>query len=678
MALPPTEYMSGRLLSKILVLILFTKQAASDDHDFTYNGFQSANLSLKGSAQVFSNGLLQLTEMSKTKKGYAFHPTPLRLKHSSDGSVLSFATTFVFAMVGEYPDVSSNGLTFVLSPSKDLPYAAASQYLGLFNATNLGNESNHLVAVELDNNRTPEFDDIDNNHVGIDVNSLTSVNASPASYFSDQIGGFQNVRLLGGERRQLWIEYDGAEARLDVTLSPLGVPRPRVPLLSSVVNVSKIILDHTYVGFSASTGVIPTCHYVLGWSFKVNGQARALDLSQLPSFPRTGPREKPKILSVGLPAIGLTILLLTIWGVVFLLRRRFKYAELIEDWEAGYGAHRISYKELFLATKGFKASELLGIGGFGRVYKGTLSSSRADVAVKKVRRESSQGLREFIAEVVSIGRLRHRNIVNLLGYCRRRGELLLVYEYMQHGSLDNLLFDQPSSMLSWEQRLLIIKGIAAAVFYLHEGWEQVIVHRDIKSSNVLLDVEFNGRLGDFGLSRLYDHGDHPRTTRVVGTLGYIAPELARTSKASTSTDVFAFGVFLLEVACGRRPIEPRADSMKLTLLEWVLECWRMGAILEAVDPNLNYDYVAEEVEMVLKLGLLCCNCVPAARPPMRQVMQFLDGDAPLPALSPEDVSEGVIALWKDEGFDQFVVSYPSLDKLYCSLRLLQLQITGYS
>ncbi|MQM15802.1 hypothetical protein Taro_048750 [Colocasia esculenta] len=646
------------LRSKILVVIvvLFAKLAACDDYDFTHNSFRGANLSLSGAAEALPNGLLMLTDMEKRQKGSAFHPTPLRLKNSSGGKVVSFTTTFVAGMVGKYPGVGGQGLSFVLSPSKDFPHALPSQYLGLFNMTNRGDPSNHLVAVELDRIRNPEFDDIDNNHVGIDVNDLKSVSVATASYFSDRVAGFENVSLLGGEGVQVWVEYDGAQARLNVTVSPLGLPKPRIPLLSSTVNLPEILLDETYVGFAAATGYMPARHYVLGWSLKVGGQARALDLSLLPSLPRTEPRGRPKFLTTGLPAIGAAVALLAVSAMVFLVRRRKKYADLIEDWEADYGAQRLPYKELFLATRGFRDTELLGAGGFGRVYKGILPTSKAVVAVKRISQESYQGLREFIAEVVSVGRLRHRNIVHLLGYCRRKGELLLVYEFMPHGSLDKLLFDQPSSMLVWGHRFRIIRGIAAAVFYLHEEWEQLIVHRDIKAGNVLLDAELNGRLGDFGLARLYGHGAHPMTTHVVGTLGYIAPELVRTSRVGRSTDVFAFGVFLLEVACGRRPIEPRAESERLTLVEWVLGCWQSGSILEAVDPNLGDDYVAGEAKLVLKLGLLCSNRVPALRPTMRQVTQFLDGDAPLPVVPPSSLSGGAVALWEGHGFDEIVLS----------------------
>jgi serine/threonine protein kinase len=259
--------------------------------------------------------------------------------------------------------------------------------------------------------------------------------------------------------------------------------------------------------------------------------------------------------------------------------------------------------------------------------------SRTEVAVKKVSHESRQGMKEFVAEVVTIGQLRHRNLVQLLGYCRRKGELLLVYDYMPSGSLDKFLHSENSLVLSWNQRLRIITGVASSILYLHEDWEQVVLHRDIKASNVLLDAEMNARLGDFGLARLYDHGTDPHTTHVVGTMGYLAPEIGHTGRASKASDVFAFGVFVLEVSCGRRPVAQDEHGDHRLLLDWVLQHWRHGTITDAVDPRLHGDFAVEEANRVLKLSLLCSHPLPGARPGIRQIVQFLDGSMPLPELS---------------------------------------------
>ncbi|KAK9168364.1 hypothetical protein Syun_000504 [Stephania yunnanensis] len=307
--------------------------------------------------------------------------------------------------------------------------------------------------------------------------------------------------------------------------------------------------------------------------------------------------------------------------------KRKRYEEIREDWEKEYGPQRFSYKDLYKATEGFKDKALLGSGGFGNVYRGTLLKSKVEVAIKRVSHESTQGTKEFVAEIASLGKLRHRNMVPLQGYCRRSGELLLVYDYMSNGSLDKYLFTNERLKLSWTQRCKILQGVASALVYLHEEWEQVVLHRDVKASNVLLDADFNGRLGDFGLARLYDHGEIPQSTHVVGTLGYLAPELTRTGKATTMTDVFAFGAFMLEVACGRRPVVQQELPEKMILVDWVHDCWRKGSILETSDPSLGDDYVMEHMELVLKLGLLCSHLSPDARPSMRHVLHCLEGEA---------------------------------------------------
>lgn len=300
----------------------------------------------------------------------------------------------------------------------------------------------------------------------------------------------------------------------------------------------------------------------------------------------------------------------------------------------------------------------LGFGGFGRVYKGVLPSSNTQVAVKKVSHDSQQGIKEFVSEIVSMGRLRHRNLVQLLGYCRRKGELLLVYDYMPNGSLDKFLFQNDTPNLNWIRRYQILRGVASAMLYLHEEWEQVVLHRDVKASNVMLDAELNGRLGDFGLAKFYDHGSIPQTTCVVGTVGYLAPEVSRTGRVTTSSDVFAFGILMLEVACGRRPIEPERPPQEALLLDWVLECWKRGAILETSDPRLEGRYMAEEMEMILKLGLLCTHATPAARPIMRQVMQYLDKNAPLPDILLDGPGIGLVTVSQEAAGD-FYSSFPA-------------------
>jgi len=645
-------------LKLVLMLFFLVTLVASKDNSFFYNGFQSSHLYLDGIANLTSNGLLRLTNDTKQEKAHAFYPNPIVFKNASNGSVSSFSTTFVFAIRPQYPTLSGHGIVFVVSPTKGLPNSLPSQYLGLFDKSNNGNISNHVFGVELDTIFSSEFNDINDNHVGIDINDLKSVNSTPAGYYDDN-GQLKNLTLFSGYPMQVWIEYDGEKKKIDVTLAPINVVKPKQPLLSLTNDLSPILNNSMYVGFSSATGSVFTSHYILGWSFKVNGQAQNLVISELPKLPRFGEKKESMFLTVGLPLVLLSLVFMITLGVIYYIKRRKKFAELLEDWEHEYGPHRFKFKDLYFATKGFKEKGLLGVGGFGRVYKGVMPGSKLEVAVKRVSHESRQGMREFVSEIVSIGRLRHRNLVPLLGYCRRKGELLLVYDYMPNGSLDNYLYNKPKVTLNWSQRFRIIKGVASGLFYLHEEWEQVVIHRDIKASNVLLDGELNGRLGDFGLARLYDHGADPHTTHLVGTVGYLAPEHTRTGKATKFSDVFAFGAFLLEVVCGRRPIDNVAENESVILVDCVFECWKRGEILEAKDVNLGTNYVSEEVELVLKLGLLCSHSEPLARPSMRQVVQYLERDTPLPDFSSLSLSSSGLTFGYQEFFEDFPLSYPS-------------------
>ncbi|KAJ6832857.1 L-type lectin-domain containing receptor kinase IV.2-like [Iris pallida] len=659
--------MSFRLLKTLFILVILSfASCREEDGSFVFNGFHGANLSLDGFASVVPDGLLLVTNASSQAKGHAFHPQPFNFKSdTTPGTTLSFSTTFVFAIIPKYSYVSGHGLVFVVSHTTDFSTALPSQFLGLFNFSDNGNASNHVLGIELDTIPNPEFQDINNNHVGIDVNSLQSANSTSAGYYDDSTGAFQNLTLASSVPMQIWVDYEGQDMQLSVTMAPVPIAKPKKPLLSSTIDLSSVMSDSMYVGFSSANGPLFTTHCVLGWSFKMNGIAEPLDYAKLPPLPRLDSKHKSQKLAIWLPLTSCALALLVVATVVLVVKRRNKYAELLEDWEKEYGPHRFSYKELFRATKGFNDKTLLGSGGFGKVYQGVLPSSNVKVAVKRVSHKSRQGMKEFVAEIVSIGQLRHRNVVQLLGYCRRKGELLLVYDYMPNGSLDGFLYDETRPALSWAQRFRIIKGVASGLLYLHQDWEQIVVHRDIKASNVLLDRELNGRLGDFGLARLYDHGTVAHTTHIMGTMGYLAPELAKTGKATTKTDVFAFGAFLLEVACGRRPVEPSADEPQVLLLDWVRENWKRGTLLATGDPRLAGDiFPVEEMESVLKLGLLCSHPSSDARPTMRQVMHFLDGDSAVPDLPPAYTSIDILSIQRDAFDDYMMPSSSSVSHLF--------------
>ncbi|XP_062189170.1 L-type lectin-domain containing receptor kinase SIT2-like [Phragmites australis] len=638
------------LLSLGLTLAPF---ATSDGDQFIYTGFTGANLTLDGAATVTSNGLLELTNATTHQKGHAFHPTPIHLRESSDGAVMrSFSVAFVIGIVSSYTDFSTHGMALVVAPSKNLSSALTDQYLGLTNTQDDGNATNHMFAVELDTVQNIEFHDINANHVGVDINSLSSVQSHEAGYYDDKSGSFQTVSLISRDAIQVWVDYDGEATRINVTMAPLGMAKPKKPLVSTIYNLSAVLMETSYIGFSSATGPVNSRHYVLGWSFGMNRAAPAIDIPKLPKLPHLGSKPRSKVLEITLPLASAALVLALGTTLILLVRRRLRYTELREDWEIEFGPHRFAYKDLFHATKGFKDKYLLGAGGFGMVYKGVLQTSKVEVAVKKVSHGSKQGMKEFIAEIASVGRIRHRNLVQLLGYCRRKDELILVYDYMPNGSLDKYLYsegDDPSLDCNWAQRFHVMKGVASGLHYLHDRWEKVVVHRDIKTSNVLLDKEMNGRLGDFGLAKLYEHGTNPETTRVVGTTGYLAPELVRTGKATPLTDVFAFGTFILEVTCGQRPIKQDEQGNQILLVEWVLEHWQNGSLVETVDPRLQGEYNSDEACLVLRVGLLCSHPSAAARPSMQQVLQYFDGETPLPEMTRDDLSFNMLALMQRKG-----------------------------
>ncbi|KAF9665263.1 hypothetical protein SADUNF_Sadunf16G0104400 [Salix dunnii] len=624
------------MASMIYLLFFFSMIVEAQSVEFIFDGFNGneKNLTINSASIIKSSGLLRLTNKTRYAVGQAFYSKPIQMLDTSSNSspnASSFSTTFVFQIVSP-KGRGGYGLAFTLAPSNQLPGAAAEHYLGLFNPSNDGKSSNHIFAVEFDTvNGFNDNADSEGNHVGININSMHSESSMAAAYSeTDHPDRFRDFMLESGNPIQAWIEYDGVTKLVNVTIGPMGKGRPPRPLISYGVDLSTVVKDNMYAGFSSSTGEKLSSHYILGWSFSTEGAAPLLNYSLLPIAPifeKTSSPFRPSVIAIIASLCGVFTVLfaLLLLRAVYMKWPRF---EDLEDWELDC-PHRFRYQDLHTATKGFKNSEIIGVGGFGAVYRGRLPTNGSEVAVKKITPNSSQGLRGFTAEIESLGRLRHKNLVNLQGWCKRNNDLLLVYDFIPNGCLADLLFSRRNNfVLSWEQRFNIVKGIAAGLLYLHEEWEQVVIHRDVKSSNVLIDAEMNGRLGDFGLARLYDHGTTSHTTNIVGTIGYLAPELTRTGQASTSSDVYAFGILLLEVACGRKPVE----TSDFILTDFVIESHQMGRILGAADPKLNSAFVVKEMEVVLGLGLLCSHPNPKTRPTMREVIRYLNWEDKLPVI----------------------------------------------
>uniref|UniRef100_A0A5B7B3W4 non-specific serine/threonine protein kinase n=1 Tax=Davidia involucrata TaxID=16924 RepID=A0A5B7B3W4_DAVIN len=290
-----------------------------------------------------------------------------------------------------------------------------------------------------------------------------------------------------------------------------------------------------------------------------------------------------------------------------------------------------TYEEMRLATKHFRPDQVLGDGGFGMVYKGVIDENvrpgykTTQVAIKELDPEGFQGDREWLAEVNYLGQLHHPNLVKLIGYCCEDDHRLLVYEYMASGSLDKHLFRRVCATLTWSRRMKIALDAAKGLAFLH-GAERSIIYRDFKTSNILLDVEFNAKLSDFGLAKDGPMGDQTHvSTRVMGTYGYAAPEYVMTGHLTARSDVYGFGVVLLEMLIGRRAMDKSKPSREHNLVEWARPLLNHNKkLLRILDPRMEGQYSSKTAIKVANLAYQCLSQNPKGRPVMSQVLEILE------------------------------------------------------
>ncbi|XP_062179577.1 L-type lectin-domain containing receptor kinase IX.1-like [Phragmites australis] len=583
-------------------------------------------------------GMLELTKNEirgdPFSVGRASYARPVPLWDNTTGELASFTSNFTFQIKPKDETFyhrcngSGDGMAFFLAhyPSM-IPPNSYGWNLALFNDSNSLNATgdDRVVAVEFDTFYNSQWDH-SQNHVGIDVNSINS-----KAYKNVTKGLVSEDAIMTG-----MISYNNLTGILAVYLQiddsePYNITLP--------VDMKGNLPEQVAVGFSAATGDCIELHQVLSWSFN----------STLESKATTGGRRR--LVPVLVPAaVAFLVLLCTAVGCLVRRRRIWKKLNGMTDgdsdgerehaeFERGVGPRRYGYRELAAATSNFAEEEKLGRGGFGNVYRGSLGDQDCLVAVKMFSAESSvQGRKAFEAEVKIISRLRHRNLVQLLGWCDSRRGLLLVYELVPEGSLDRHLY---GSLLSWSQRYNIILGLGSALRYLHTEWDQCVLHGDIKPSNILLGPSHSTKLGDFGLARLVDHGAGSRTTQVVmGTAGYIDPEFIRSRRPSTESDVYSFGVVLLEIITGRRPEMEHPDRV-IPLLKWIWDLYDRNTLLEAVDERLAEGKLDDagcscewQLRRVLVVGLWCAHPDPGVRPSIVQAMNVLQSeDVTLPVLS---------------------------------------------
>lgn len=541
-----------------------------------------------------------------------------------NSTVASFNTSFLINMSPVNNTVPGEGLAFLIAPTIDIPGNSYGQYLGLTNATDDGQSTNGVVAVELDTIK--QSFDVDNNHIGLNIHSIRSVISKSLTPENITLAPVATAAF-----HNIWIQYNGVEKIIRVYIrdqpektSPTP-PMPETPIIEYNLDLRTTVNRNSYFGFAASTGELIELNCVLQWNLTVN------------YFP--GPKSPwmKILLGVGIPVVVGLVALAALLG-------RYLYKKRLVDRSQSNILSRLRtlpgmpkefrFRELKKATNNFDEKRKLGQGGYGVVYRGVLPEDNVEVAVKWFSRESLKGEDDFLAELTIINRLRHKHLVRLLGWCHKNGKLLLVYEYMRKGSLDMHLFTVTGEPLSWTLRCKILAGVASALHYLHYEYDQKVVHRDIKASNIMLDSNFNARLGDFGLARALDNEktSYAEAEGVLGTIGYIAPECFHTGKATQHSDIYAFGALLIEVVSGQRP-GTKIIGFQF-MVDYVWSLYREGRILDAVDKRIADNYDTEEAQRLLLLGLACSHPIASERPKTQAIVQMISGSMPVPPVPP--------------------------------------------
>ncbi|GMJ03473.1 L-type lectin receptor kinase IX.1 [Hibiscus trionum] len=632
-------------ISSILVV---SKAASTDDGssiNFTFTGF---NTSTPGPGIVYeadaypSGNAIQLT-LNQIHKGLndsvgrATYYKPMHLWDNSSGNpvVADFTTHFSFSVdsLNKTSGDRGDGFAFFLAPDgSKLPPNSAGGCLGLQICDSDANTK--FVAVEFDTYRNKLWDPKEMpEHVAIDLNTVKA-SINPVEWWWNDIAN--------GGKVDAFITYNSSTKNLSVFFHDADYRNSSS--LSATLDLSQFLPEWVTFGFSGTTGASIELHSIYSWSFSSSLQiANPMNTTINPPIsapPAPTRKSKTWLLWVVLAIAGGISALLPVLGLLWIVCRMRKEGTISVNLEREMVTvpRNFSYTELGVATSNFADEGLLGEGGFGKVYLGFLRDINCNIAVKRITPNSQQGVKEYESEVITISRLRHRNLVQLIGWCQDDKEFLIVYEFLPNKSLDYHLHTEPCS-LTWDKRYKIAMGLASALFYLQEECDQCVLHRDIKSSNVLLDLGFNAKLGDFGLARLVEHGQGSRTTKVMlGTDGYIAPECLNTYRTVKESDIYSFGIVALEIASGKQAIaviERDGKKFKTKLVEWVWELYGKDSLLDAADPRLYDNYDGEQMERLLLVGLACAHPDYFARPSITLAIEILGFKAPPPMLPPE-------------------------------------------
>ncbi|XP_054776503.1 L-type lectin-domain containing receptor kinase IX.1-like [Prosopis cineraria] len=606
---------------------------------FNFSGFLSNDdmISYEKSARLdTTSGYIELVS-SSGNVGRATYQKPMHLWDKATGKLTDFSSRFAFVIDSQNNTNFGDGMAFFLAPNgsklPNIPKEAVGGSMGLIiggNETIFNSTDHPFVAVEFDIYPNVDWDPM-NVHVGVDINSIESV--------STVIWGDVYDSIMRGRTNEAFISYNSSTHNLSISFTGLLFDN-RIVQHHQIVDLRKYLPEWVTFGFSAATGLSVAIHKINTWSFyseEFSDIAPTPSPNQSPTLSHSQSQTSRNAIAVttGLGVGGFLLICVVVLFVLWKNKKKMEDDEcnrdMSDDFKRGTGPKKYSYAELASAANYFKDEHKLGQGGFGGVFKGYLKDLNSYVAIKRISETSKQGMKEFAAEVRIISHLRHRNLVQLIGWCHERKELLLVYEYMPNGSLSSHLFED-QMLLRWSDRFKIAQGLAHALFYLHEECEQCVVHRDIKPSNIMLDSNFNARLGDFGLARLIDHAKGAQTTALAGTMGYMAPECVTTGRACKESDVYSFGVVSLEIASGRKSINRKAPEDEISIVNWAWQLYGSGRILEAVDSRLEGDFNQDQIKCLMIVGLWCAHPDHNSRPSIRQVIHVLNFEAPFPSL----------------------------------------------
>ncbi|XP_060967123.1 probable LRR receptor-like serine/threonine-protein kinase At1g56140 isoform X2 [Cannabis sativa] len=520
-------------------------------------------------------------------------------------------------LVYEKDDESLGPATHFVTSSKRWAVSNVGRFLWNESATFISTSSSQFIST-LDSElfETARLSPLSLRYYGL---GLQNGNYTVKLHFAET--AFENYRTwksLGKRIFDIYIQGNRVMQNFDIRKEAGGISFKAVQKEFKVV-VSQNYLEIHLFWAGKGTCCIPT-NNVYGPSISA--------ISATQDFtPTVNNNKKSRTSLIAGITVGVVILSFMSILVAFYLIQRRKKRQMNDDDELfGMDVKPLTfrYAELKTATNDLDSSNKLGEGGFGPVYKGILEDGRV-IAVKQLSVNSHHGKSQFVAEIATISAVQHRNLVKLYGCCIEGDKRLLVYEYLENKSLDQALYGNQSLNLNWSTRFNICLGIARGLAYLHEESRVRIVHRDVKSSNILLDSNFTPKISDFGLAKLYEDQKTHISTRVAGTIGYLAPEYAMLGHLTEKTDVFAFGVVALEILTGRSNFDSSLGEEKAYLLEWAWNLHEEGREIELVDSKLS-EFIEQEVRRIIQVAFLCTQTSPTARPSMSKVVTMLSVD----------------------------------------------------